>query len=156
MPIQLTVNGITFNYPGPGEDPDWSQGASDWAEEVTGVLNTLFNAGDITFASVTIANNQAIAANINSLQFDGSQVRGADVYYTIYRTSSTITTPKAEKGHMQISFDGASWSLVRSATEDTGVDITITNGGQLQYTSTNVGATSYSGKMSFYAKSLVV
>lgn len=154
MPTELTISNQTYNYPVAGESPGWGEDATAWAEAVTDVLATVSGPGDIGVTSATIANNQSSASNVSGLLFDSAVVRGATINYTVYRTSTTIATPKAEKGTIEVSYDGSSWSLTREATEDTGVTLTITSGGQVQYTSTDVGATSYSGTMKFYAKAI--
>lgn len=154
MSTPLIIDNQTFNYPVAGESPGWGEDATAWAVAVTNVLATVSGDGDIGLTSATLANNQAVAANVSGLLFDVAVVRGAKIEYSIYRTSSTITTPKAEKGTMEVSYDGSTWSILRSATEDTGITFTISSTGQIQYTSTDVGSTSYTGTMKFYAKAL--
>lgn len=156
MSRTLTVSGTPYEYPDVGEAAGWGEASTLWAQAVTDVLGTLSGSDDILLTSFTVANNQSSAANVTGLSFSTSTVRGADISYTIIRTSSTTTTGAAEKGEMQIIYDAGAatnskWQLIQDRVGDAGVTFTITDAGQLQYTSTDIGSTSYSGTMKFTA-----
>ncbi len=159
MPVPLTIQNTTFNYPVQGEDPQWGQEATDWAQAVTDVLATLLGVGDILQTTVTINNNVAIAINVNGLLFDPSLVRAANINYSVYRTSSTNTSGFSEEGTIYIIYDnnaasGSKWTLSQRTNGNSGVVFTITDLGQVQYTSSDIGTTTYSGTMKFAAKAL--
>ena len=156
MAIQLDISGTTFDYPSTRQEPGWGEQATSWAKAVTDTLNGLSSAVDIPLTSAIINNNQTTPINVIGLLFDPLVVRGATIEYTLYRTSSTITTSGAEKGVIEVSYDGVSWTLARGdATADTGVDFIILPSGQVQYTSTDVGAVGYQGLMKFKASALI-
>lgn len=148
MARDLTVDGSTYAFPEQAANPAWGEVVVDWAEAVSDALAGITATGDILARSANIANNTT--AVVTGLSFDSTLVRGATVLYSIYRTSTTISTPKVETGMIQIDYDGTTWSLSREATQDTGVDFTIA-AGVVSYTSTDVGATSYTGTMSYRA-----
>ena len=54
-----------------------------------------------------------------------------------------------------INRNGSTWSWEHSFVGDSGIDFTITNGGQVQYYSSSVGGT-YSGTLKFKAKTFDV
>lgn len=93
MSKELTVNNITFNYPTSGDDPGWGGPATDWATEVTTVLNNVTAPDDILQIAFNVVNaqgdttDQSGAADIVGLQFNGASVRSATVDYAIYRVS---------------------------------------------------------------------
>jgi hypothetical protein len=146
MSVTLTVNGTPYSFPSQGTNPAWGENIVDWAEAVTDVLSTLSSATDILNSSFTILDNQSSEQSVVGLSFDISLVRGAIIEYSLYRSGST---PKDEKGTMWISYDGTDWELSREANNDVGVVFTITNAGQVKYTSSN---TSASGVMKFRAR----
>lgn len=159
MPVQLTVGNNTYNFPIQGEDPQWGSEATDWAQAVTDVLATLLAPGDILQTTATINNNVAVATNVNGLLFDPAQVRAANVDYSVYRTSSTTLSGAAESGTIHLIYDnnasaGSKWTLSQRKNSDAGISFSITDTGQIQYMSSNIGATSYSGTMKFSAKTL--
>lgn len=137
---ELTIQGNTYNYPDPGQDPGWGSDASDWAQAVTDVLNFLVNPGDILETSFTIQDNTSVAANINGLRFDSSIVRAANVSYSIIRNGAN------QSGTLHLNYNssapaGSKWSLQENRSGDVGVVFSITDLGQVQYMSTSTGST---------------
>ena len=47
MAVTLTINNTPFEYPEPGDQAPWGEAATDWAVEVTRVLNSLSGPSDI-------------------------------------------------------------------------------------------------------------
>lgn len=158
MPI-LTVNNTTFNYPDPGTDPGWGQDATDWAVAVTETLNTLVSPADILETSFVINNNVSVNTDINRMFFDAGTVRAANITYSVYRTSDTNPSGNIESGTIYITYDNAAgvgnkWLLGQQKIGDAGVSFFITDAGQVQYKSTDIGSTNYQGEIKFTAKAL--
>lgn len=159
MAINLIVNGTSYVYPDPGEDPNWGAGATDWASAVTDALNTLLASGDILDTTFSIDNNISIVTNVNGLLFDPGTVRAANIDYAIYRTSTANPSGNAETGVIYLIYDdsasaGSKWQLNQKIDGASGVVFSITDTGQVQYKSTDIGSTSYSGTIKFRAKTL--
>lgn len=93
MPTDITVNGITFAYPSPGQDPSWGQPATDLIVQMAQVINDLQGVDDIPEQSNNIANNQTTPENIVKLVFNPSTVRAASVNYSIYRINTQTFVP---------------------------------------------------------------
>jgi hypothetical protein len=161
MSKPLTINGTTYNYPDPGESPNWGDDSTGWAEAVTDALGTLLGAGDILQTTFSITNNITVADNINGLLFDPGVTRAANIDYSIYRISSTNTSGYAETGTIYIIYDTSApvnnkWQLSQRTTGNSGVTFSITDSGQVQYKSNDIGVSGYSGTMKFRAKSLSI
>lgn len=159
MSVAVTINNKTFNIPVPGEDPGWGEDTTGWIEEANKVIASLFGPGDILEASASIANDQTTVQTVIGLAFDPGTVRSAVIEYSIYRTSTSTTSGKAETGKMEIVYDnnasaGNKWLLSQETTGDSGVVLDITDAGQLEYTSSDIGATGYTGTIKFIAKAL--
>lgn len=157
--VPLVVNNTTFNYPGPGEDPGWGEDATAWAQAVTQVLNSLLGPGDVLETTFNVTNNVSAAENVVGLTFDTATVRAAIIEYSVYRTSDTATSGNAEFGMMVMVYDnsatsGNKWVLVQDSSGDAGIFFDVTDAGQFQYTSTDIGAAGYSGVMKFKARTL--
>lgn len=102
---------------------------------------------DIDF---TIVNNQILATNITNLSFDGSTYRGFVIDYTIYRSTSINEVAQIGRLRGVYKTTAASWSLSDDYSGDNaGVTFSITNLGQIQYTSTSILGTSYSGLLTY-------
>lgn len=156
MSKQLTINGVTFNYPSPGENPDWGEAATDWAEAVTDALSGITVVGDISPTLVSIDNNIAVAQDVSGLSFDSAIIRSAIVEYFVFR--STSTTEQLESGSIVLiySTDDNEWRLSQMHNGESLVVFTITPSGQMQYTSNNMSGASYSGRMRFRARALEI
>lgn len=163
MSVPLTVNNKTFDYPADGEDSGWGGPATDWASEVTDVLNTILSPGDILETTFNINDNTSISAPIQGLAFDPSLNRSATIAYSIYRTSTDTPSGNAETGEISIIYDnnasiGNKWQISQTKNGEAGVVLTISDLGQFSYTSNqiNLGAGGYVGIMKFSAKSTAI
>jgi hypothetical protein len=160
MPITLTVNDIPFQYPIAGDSPGWGEGATDWATEVTLVLNDLIGANDIIENTFIIPAVQSSPSNVVGLLFNTGQVRSAIIEYSIYRTSTSNQFGFAESGSLSIVYDdlapsGTKWAMTGyGIAGNSGVTFSILDTGQIQFTATSIGSPGYSGNMHFRARSL--
>lgn len=160
LPIDVTVNNIVFPYPSPGDAPGWGEAATDTIVEIAEVLQELLGPNDISETSFVVQNNIAVATNIAGLSFNTGQVRAATINYSVYRTSTANPSGHAESGVITIVYDnsasaGSKWLMnVGNIAGNSGINFTITDAGQLQYTSSDINATGYSGVMHFRAKAL--
>jgi hypothetical protein len=101
-------------------------------------------------ANVTIDNNQVSAANVSNLVFDGAVAKKFIVDYGLYR--STDTTSLAQAGRLRGVYneEDAEWYLSDDYSgQNAGVTFSITNGGQIQYTSSNISGTGYVGTLEY-------
>lgn len=156
MSRPLIVNNNTFNYPDPGEDVGWGSESSDWASEVTEVLGSLLSTGDILLATFNVANNVSVFTDIVGLAFTAGLVRSVNVQYSLYRISTGNPSGNAETGTLAIVYDnnassGNKWLLSQTATGDGGITFDITDLGQFQYKTTDIGAPGYQGILKFKA-----
>lgn len=156
MPQNLVVNNNTFAYPVAGDEPGWGEAATGWAVEVTAVLDSLSGTNDIPQTSFNIANNTSSPAEVTGLLFNPASVRSAVVEYSVYR--HTDSNELAEKGTLELIYKNggttnAKWTIGRVFFgDDGGMIFTMTDAGQVQYTSTNVTGTTYTGTMHFSAR----
>lgn len=159
MSIPLIISGITYNFPVSGDEL-WGPDVTDWAVSVTAQLANLVVSGDLgPTVLVNILNNQVAAANVTSLAFDPATIRSAQVEYFVYRTFNSGSEEVVENGTMYLTYKDIAneWDmvLVGSNVTGSGVTFTITNAGQVQYTSSNLTpSTSYSGNMRYRASVL--
>jgi len=93
--------------------------------------------GDLNEGSFTAADNQVAPADITGFAFANATVRSFDALVSIVRDSTyaTYSLYGIQKA--------ASWEMSQASTGDvTGIVFSITNAGQIQYTSTSTGFTS--------------
>lgn len=100
------------------------------------ITNTLFTTGDVVQTAFTAIDNQSSAVDVTGFAFANGVVRGFKALMGIERAS---TYAEYEIRGIQ---KASSWELIQDYVgDDTGLVFTITNAGQLQYTSTSTGNT---------------
>jgi hypothetical protein len=100
--------------------------------------------------SFNIANDQSSPANITGLLFNPATFRGLILTYSLYRESST--TSAAQIGELKFVYNTAddAWFLSDTyAGQNAGVEFSITNAGQVQYTSSLYSGISYTGVLKY-------
>lgn len=161
MPVDIVINNQTISYPTPGDPPGWGEGGTDFALAVEAVLNELLGPNDIPETTFTIANNVSSFTTLNGLDFDPGSVRSAEIQYSIYRISDSNPSGNAESGTIKMVYDNdaavnSKWVwAVGPVAGNSGVTFNLTDAGQFQYKSTDIGAAGYSGTMTFRAKSIL-
>jgi hypothetical protein len=151
MPIPLIVNNETFEYPINRDPPGWGSEATAWAVAVTNELSGIIGPQDIPNTVAAIANNVVSPTSIPGLAFSTASVKGATVYYNIYRVTSTNEV--VEQGIMLLSYlpNAMTWDLVVLSSRSSNVTLSITNTGQVQYVDDNMPGLNYSGSITFRA-----
>jgi hypothetical protein len=118
--------------------------ATGWATAVTNALNNIQNPTDIPQTTYNLSNNISTPTNIPGLAFNTGLVRAAFVDYSIYRTAPGQLSGISEAGQMIFLYDnlassGSLWQVTGGPIDgNSGVTLTITDQGQVQYTSTNI------------------
>lgn len=156
MSKTLTVNNTPYSYPTPGDEPGWGSEATGWATGVTNVLADLLGPNDIIETAFNVANNQISVSDVVGLLFNSASVRAAEINYSIFRVSASTLSGKTETGTILLIYDNnVGWSISQgSILGNAGVIFTVTAGGQIQYTSSDIGSLNYTGTMKFRAKCL--
>lgn len=109
--------------------------------------------GDIQETSFSAANNQVAVANVTGLLFPNATVRSFEAQVAVLIDA---TTDLYEKFRLEGIQKGSSWDMfIISVGDNSGITFSITNAGQVQYTSAN-SAGFVSNTMKFRAQTLSV
>lgn len=140
MTKNFQVGSNIFPFPENGDVAPWGEEVTDWAEAVSDALATVQGPNDILSTSATLANNQAVAANVAGLTFNVSEVLEAKIEFYIKRVYDTGSTTVIESGQIFCDYDGSTFTIsIRSNSDnDAGVVFSATNTGQIQYVSTDL------------------
>jgi hypothetical protein len=153
MAITLIINGTSYEYPTEGGEPPWGSDAADWAQAATDALSGISSTGDILTTTFNPLDAQSSVQNITGFSFDGSVLNGFIAEYSIYRTDGA--TGYSECGNLFGAYNtqAGTWAMAQTGAgiTSTGVIFSITNTGQIQYTSTSLGGT-HSCLMTFRAR----
>lgn len=108
----------------------------------------------------TLANNQAVAADIIGLALSSKSVSQGIIEYLVQRvTTGTGAVELVESGSIHAVYKptSLSWALVTMGTpgpSTSGVTFSITAAGQIKYTSTNITGTASISKLTFRVRTL--
>lgn len=155
MSTPLVINGTTFQIPDQGQSPPWGDDLHDLLVGITNSLNSVVGSADILTTSFNLTNNQASVANVTGAAFDTSQVRSFVLNYSIYISTSANELSEAGTLYGTYKSTANTWDLSQTYGGSSGVVFTITNAGQIQYTTTNVLGTTYVGKLKFKAQAFL-
>lgn len=101
-------------------------------------------------ANITILNNQAVAQNVSNLVFDGAITNKFIVDYGLFRSTDSSSLAQAGRLRGVYNEDAAEWYISDDYSgQNAGVTFTITNGGQIQYTSSNLAGANYVGTLEY-------
>ncbi len=138
--------------------------ASNSATAILGFVGS----GYIIETSFTLANNQVAAADVTGCLFNPSIVRSfeLDAQFYINTTGAGATemsarekylgTYKTVSGTWDLAPMGSGGDFENVSNEPCGITLSITNAGQVQYTSTNVSGTPATSVMHFRASTMGV
>lgn len=115
--------------------------------------NSQANPNDIPDTNFTAANNQTTPANVTGLAFANANIRGFEALVAVTRIAgSNVYEIFTIRGVQKASV----WDIdVTSTGDESGIVFSITNAGQIQYTSSNL-ASHVSSNIRFRAQALAV
>lgn len=152
---ELNARDISANFTPSNYTPDdiASEGNDKVSAHFKGIDTTLGSigstTGDIGLTTFSAANNQSSAANVTGFAFANGTVRA---FKALVSVAIDATSDLFEQFELQGIQKSASWELsVSKLGDDSGVTFSITSGGQIQYTSSNVSGF-VSNKISFRAQ----
>lgn len=98
--------------------------------------NISSNPNDLNEGSFSASNNQIAAANVTGFSFNPSNVRSFEALISVYIDA---TSDLYEMMSVNGINKGSDWSIsIEHTGDNSGINLSITSGGQVQYTSTNV------------------
>jgi hypothetical protein len=147
MSIIVTVNNTPFEIPVQGQAAPWGESLTDYFVEVAKVLNSLKGANDILETGATIQNNVTTFQDIPDFKFNTATVRSFAVQCSVSR--ETGTTKVYESFVLSGLRTDTDWILQLEGFGDAGIELDITPAGQVQYKSSNISGTGYTGLIKF-------
>jgi hypothetical protein len=148
----VTIGTETFEIPQVGSNPDYGSELTDFFVAIADALANVQEPNDILKTTANIANNITVPTNIPAFSFDTSEVVSINAEYIVKRTTTTPPENLTESGIIRGNFDGSNWTITIESEGNSGILFSITPGGQIQYTSSNMIGASYSGEIIFKAK----
>lgn len=159
MSVTITISGTPISFPTSGTSPDWAPALVQFAQLVEEALSGVAGSFDVPPQSFTIdAYNPGTDIDITSLSFPVSDVRAATIPYAVYR--STDSTTVTEGGELFILYNPTypvnnKWSIAQRKTDDASIVFTITDSGQVQFTTSTLAGSNHTGIITFSGRSIL-
>lgn len=156
----IKIGQTTIDFPNTGRDPTWSDSIIQFAEAVAVQLSLTSSNYDVAPTVTTLENDNPSGEVLAT--FDSGNVIGFNVFYTIYRKSTT--TNCSETGTICGLYNGSGWVIQRefegSRDSTTGTSFhsfSITAQGELKLTYPEITTGTYDteSRISYYAKSII-
>lgn len=149
----FTINNIPISFPNTAQSPDWSAAVIQFAKVVADYLATISIAGLVQPSQVDIsAYNGVTNQNVTGLVFDPGTVRGAEVFYTVYRETNSNAGAEVGLLHVIYNTQTNSWEISRSYTGDAKTTFNITSAGQIRFSNTALAGTGHTGNITYTAR----
>lgn len=124
-------------------------------------MSTVVGPYDVPPQIYTMVSNANTDVSLPALTFPTSNVRGATIQFTVFRTTSGIGAETfAEEGELQIIYNangptGNKWEISDEHTgQNAGVTFSITDTGQVQFSSIFITGANHTGFIGYTAKAL--
>lgn len=162
MSKTINIQGTIIEFPESGTSPDWAEAVDQFAEAVETALAGVVGPYDVSPQVMTINgptyNPTASSIDIPNLAFSTIAVRAAKIEIAVYR--ETTTSEVSENNTILIVYNdsntpGTKWELSRETVGDASIDFTITDTGEVQFTTTSIGGINHIGVISYSAKALL-
>lgn len=158
MAITITIQGTPIEIPSSGESPNWSSGIIEAFQVIESALNSAVGTFDVPPQVFNgDAYNPGTGISLPNLSFSTSDVRSADISYAVYRETSS--TNAAESGSINVVYNpnnsvGNKWEIQRDYVGDGQITFTISDAGQVSFTTTTLAGINHTMRISYSAKAL--
>lgn len=165
MAIKLIIKGTPISIPSSGASAGWAPGVIEAIQALTAAVNSVTGTYDVAPQVQNIdANNNSTNVSVNNLFFPVTEVRSATIYYSVYRKTENSGPADgqeiSEGGTIQIVYNSANpignkWEIVQQKAGEGNITFSITDTGQVQFTTTALTGISHQGKVSFRALAIL-
>jgi len=157
MAYTVTIQGNSLSLPEVSASPNWAPGQVAFNKAVANALQFTVGTFDIPPTTYQMVSNVNNDVEIGGLAFPTSQIRAVFLYYSVFRTTSTNN--QAEAGMITMVYNpnnsvNNKWEKVQQFCGSSTVTFSITDSGQVTFSSTSLAGSNHSGTIGYYAKVL--
>lgn len=156
---EIQIQGTVIDFPDTAQSPDWSEAVIQFAVAVENALASIVGAFDVAPQVLIIdAYNPGTNVDIPNLSFPTSSVRSAFIRYSVFRTTTLETA--YESGELQIVYNpngpvNNKWEYAQSKISDGKISFTITDTGQVRFSTTSMSGSNHAGNLTYVAQSIL-
>lgn len=155
----ITIQGTVIEFPESAQSPNWAEPVIQFAEAVELALASVVGPYDVPAQVLNIdAYNPGTDIDITALNFPATEVRSAFIRYALYRETSV--TSAYEAGEITIVYNpngpvNQKWELGRRGLGDGSIDFSISDVGQISFTTGTLAGINHTGNLTFVAQSVL-
>jgi len=161
----IIIKGTPIQFPDSGASPNWAPAVIEAVEALSEAVNSVTATYDVPPQVQNIdANNSSNNVSLNNLNFPASDVRAATVYYSVSRKTQASGPPDSqevvEAGTLEINYNASrpvtqKWELIRTGGSDALIDFSITDLGQIQFSTRPLTGINHTGLISYRALAIL-
>lgn len=161
----IIIRGTPYEFPSSAASPNWAPAVIETVEALAEAVNLTTATYDVPPQVQNIdANNSSTNVPITNLNFPATDVRAAIIYYSVNRTTEDSGPPDGqevvEAGTLEINYNGSrpvtqKWEMLRSYGGDGEITFSVTDTGQILFSTTPLTGINHSGIISFRALSIL-
>lgn len=156
MSVTVTIGGTPIAFPTSGQEQNWAPAVVEFAQAVEAALSGVSGAFDVAPQILVIDSyNPGVAIDIPNLAFPTSQVQAARIEIVTYRTTSTSSA--YSKHNIDVVYNpdnpvNSKWEIAQDLVGDGLITFSISDVGQVHFTTTAMGGINHVGKLTYLAK----
>jgi len=158
MSVKITIQGTVIDFPASADSPNWAPAVTLFAQLTADALSTAVGTFDVSPQVLNIDSSNPISnASVPNLTFSTSDVRAAFIRYSVSRQTSTTTV--VECGEIRVVYNANGpvsnkWEIDQNRTGNANISFSITDNGQVQYSTTALGGINHVGRLTYEARAL--
>jgi hypothetical protein len=156
--MDITINGTVVSLPVSSASPNWAPAIIQAFQLIEAALQGVSGTFDIAPQVLDIsAFNNATDEDVTGLTFATSAVRSAVITYFVYRETDSANA--SESGQIFIDYNdnrslNEKWAISREAVGDGEITFSITDTGQVQFSTDALSGSNHVGSIGFFAKTI--
>jgi hypothetical protein len=162
---KILIKGTPISIPDSAQSPNWAPGIIEGFQALADAVNSISATYDVAPQVLNIdAYNPGTNIDATNLIFPPTEVRAATIYYTVKRETSDSGPPDgeqlAEAGTLEIVYNEGNpvtqkWEIVRTYEGEANISFSVTDLGQIRFTTQTITGIDHSGLLSYRALSIL-
>jgi hypothetical protein len=156
---KIIIKGTPIDFPASSASPNWAPAVIETVQALVDAVNTFAGSFDVAPQKITIDSfNPGTNIDIANLIFPPNDVRAVSVFYSVFRTTDSVNV--AEAGTLEMVYDssrgaGLKWEVGRMGEGDAGITFSVSDLGQISFTSTTLAGANHTGIISYRALAIL-
>lgn len=159
MSFTISIQGTEIEFPSSADSPNWAPAIDQFAQAVEAALSGLAGQFDVPPQVYVIDSfNPVTNQDLPNFAFPVTDVRSIFVRYAVFRNTSTTTayeTGDIEAIYSPANPNGNKWEISVSRVGDGSINFTITDAGQIQFSTSALGGINHTGKITATAQAVL-